>query len=215
MQIFIQANLRVITGRQSLRELWELFRRGQGAGQKICDFGERGTCNQAHISVEGRCWPQGTDILVTVLAIFHVWEDARIQGHKKFLLKVSNYSRARSASSWSSPWIPFRVYCRSAAAVANDLILELDGGRPSLVSNHFPFGLDFYQGLRGISWPFCPMVLGMLIPRWGKDFVDRPLNALLPDKALFVNSSLTPLDCLFYSLLWSRKWLPLVASSHI
>ena len=32
----------------------------------------------------------------------------------------------------------------------------------------------FYFGLGGTSWPFlfCPMVLGMLIPRWGRDFVD-------------------------------------------
>lgn len=27
----------------------------------------------------------------------------------------------------------------------------------------------------------CPVVLGMLIPRSGKDFVDRPLSVLLPD----------------------------------
>lgn len=30
-------------------------------------------------------------------------------------------------------------------------------------------------------------VLGMLIPRTGKDFVDRPLNVLLLDEALYSN----------------------------
>ena len=30
----------------------------------------------------------------------------------------------------------------------------------------------------GISWPFYPMVLRMSILRFGKDFVDRPLNVL-------------------------------------
>ena len=36
----------------------------------------------------------------------------------------------------------------------------------------------FDHGLAGISWPFCPMLLGMLIPRWSDDFVDRPFNGL-------------------------------------
>ena len=33
----------------------------------------------------------------------------------------------------------------------------------------------------GISWPFYPMVLRMSILRFGKAFVDRPLNVLLLD----------------------------------
>ena len=33
----------------------------------------------------------------------------------------------------------------------------------------------------GISSPFYPMVLRMSILRFGKDFVDRPLNVLLLD----------------------------------
>ena len=33
----------------------------------------------------------------------------------------------------------------------------------------------------GISGPFYPMVLRMSILRFGKDFVDRPLNVLLLD----------------------------------
>ena len=37
----------------------------------------------------------------------------------------------------------------------------------------------FDHGLAGISWPFCPMVLGMLIPRWSDDFVDRSFNGLV------------------------------------
>ena len=32
-----------------------------------------------------------------------------------------------------------------------------------------------------ISWPFYPMMLRMSIFRFGKDFVDRPLNVLLLD----------------------------------
>ena len=40
----------------------------------------------------------------------------------------------------------------SATAVANDLILvELDDGQHSLFYNPFPSGLNFSQGLGGIS----------------------------------------------------------------
>ena len=42
-------------------------------------------------------------------------------------------------------------------------------------------GHKFDHGLAGISWPFHPTVLGMLIPRPGKDFANRPLNVLLLD----------------------------------
>ena len=54
----------------------------------------------------------------------------------------------------------------------------------------------------------------MLIPRSGKDFVDRSLNVLLLDEALLTatNSFCTSG---FAGLLWSGKWLPLVASSLI
>ena len=67
-------------------------------------------------------------------------------------------------------------------AVANVLILvELDNGPHSLFYNPFPFSLNFDQGLGGISSPGCPTALGMLIPKSGEDFVDRPLIVLLLD----------------------------------
>ena len=44
----------------------------------------------------------------------------------------------------------------------------------------FAYKLDHdFEG--GISGPFYPMVLRMSILRFGKDFVDRPLNVLLLD----------------------------------
>ena len=43
------------------------------------------------------------------------------------------------------------------------------------------YGHEFDQGLRGISLPSCPMVLGRFIPSSVKDFTDRPLNVLLLD----------------------------------
>ena len=54
----------------------------------------------------------------------------------------------------------------------------------------------------------------MHISRSGKDFVDRSLNVLLLDKALLTaaNSFCT---AGFTGLLWSGKWLRLVASSLI
>ena len=58
------------------------------------------------------------------------------------------------------------------------------------------------------------MALGMLIPRSGEDFLDGPLNVLLLDWALLTVAQSLWAACP-PSLLWSRKWFPLVASSHI
>lgn len=35
-----------------------------------------------------------------------------------------------------------------------------------------------HETMGGISLPFCPIVLRMLIPRYGKDFTDSPPNVL-------------------------------------
>ena len=61
-------------------------------GQYLCDFGEGGTCNQTHISVEGCCYTQGIDILINEFSAFLSMGNPRIQVHKKFLLKKSNYA---------------------------------------------------------------------------------------------------------------------------
>ena len=60
------------------------------------------------------------------------------------------------------------------------------------------------------------MWLGMLIPRLGEDFVDRPLNVLLLDEALLTITKSLWTTCLT-SLLLSRKRFPLlvVPSSDI
>lgn len=78
--------------------------------------------------------------------------------------------------------------------MVNDLILiELDGGHHSLFSSPLPLSLNSDHGLRGISRAVCPMVPGMLTPRSGKDFFDRPLDVLLLDQALLpVAQSLWP-----------------------
>ena len=65
--------------------------------------------------------------------------------------------------------------------MAEDLILrKLSDGQHSLFYNPHPFGLNCDQGLGGISRPVYHE-LGMLFPRLGKDFPDRPLNVLLLD----------------------------------
>ena len=48
----------------------ELLWRGKRGDQHICDFGEGGTCNQAHISVESCHSSWGTDILVNGFGAF-------------------------------------------------------------------------------------------------------------------------------------------------
>ena len=138
-------------------------------------------------------------------------------GFIHFPLKVSNYlkaysasfSRAQNVSSWFLPWIPFRVYCRSVTAVANEILVELGGGQHSLFYNPLPFGLNFDQGLGGISWSICLTALGMLIPSSVKDFIDRLLNVLLLDLALLTIVKSLWTICLS-SLLWSRKCLLLL-----
>ena len=51
----------------------------------------------------------------------------------------------------------------------------------SIIYNPLSFGLDFDQGSGGFFWSVYPRVLGMFIPRSGKDFIDKPLNVLLLD----------------------------------
>ena len=50
----------------------------------MCDFGEGGTCNQAHISVEGHCQSLGTDILVNGFSAFIGMGRQKNQVHKNF-----------------------------------------------------------------------------------------------------------------------------------
>lgn len=69
--------------RQSCRNL-QLFQRGKGDGQGICDFG-KGVC--AHI-FETDCHSKGIDTSVNGLSPFQVWETARNWVHKVFL-KIS------------------------------------------------------------------------------------------------------------------------------
>ena len=148
---------------------------------------EKGYMQSTHILVEGNfLYSRGIDILV-VLELFKVWEDGGNWVHKIFSWKYLRASfasipRVQSASTRSLLWISFRVYCSSATAVTNDLILiELDRGQYSLFYNSLPFGLNVDQVLGGVSWPVCPMALGILIPRSGEDFIDRPLDVLLLD----------------------------------
>ena len=63
----------------------------------------------------------------------------------------------------------------------------------------------------GILWLPCPMVLWRLVPRAVEDFTDRPLRVLFLDEALWASLRTAPVSLVS----WSRKILPLVASSHI
>ena len=102
----------------------------------------------------------------------------------------------------------FQGYCRSATAVASDLILvELDGGQHSLFYNPLPFDLNFNQGLVGILWPICPTVLGMLIPGSGEDFIDRATQRVITGWRLF-NRNQKPLDRLSYQSAVVQEMVP-------
>ena len=93
------------------------------------------------------------------------------------------------------------------------ILVEMGDEQCSLFTYSFPpFGHKFYQGLRDISWPICPMVLERLIPRSNEDFVGRPLDVLWLDWALLMVA--IKVFGPFVSLLWSRTWCCLVASSH-
>ena len=60
---------------------------------------------------------------------------------------------------------------------------------------------------------FYPKLLRMSILKFGKDFVDRPLNVLLLDYAIKQYPKFSGPPVVLAS--WSRKTFPLVASSHI
>ena len=87
----------------------------------------------------------------------------------------------QNTSLWSSPWIPFRLYCRSATAVTNDLILtELDNGQQSLFCNPSLLVIILTE-----TWD---AFLDHIVPQWKersswgykKDFVDETLYVLSP-----------------------------------
>ena len=137
---------------------------------------------------------------------------------KIFLLKISNslrassasFLRAQSASSWSLPWIPFRVYWRSGTAVAEDLILrELNDGQHSLFYNPCPFIINFNEGLRGYLMINLSQGARNAHPQIRQGFCCGPLNVLF---LLTVTKTLwtARLTC----LPWSKKWFPLAAFPH-
>ena len=106
---------------------------------------------------------------------FHKGPDLRPEFLGSWLRKGPDHSQG----SWLSPWIPFRVYCRGVTAMANDLTpVELDGGQYSLFYKPFSFSPNLHQGLGGILWPVCPMMLRMFIPRSGKHFLDNKKHFL-------------------------------------
>lgn len=144
-----------------------------------------------HISQYRVVQVQGTDILVNSFSTFLSVGRCKNMGSENFspkniYLKVCSPSspRGQSASSWALLWIPFNSTVCERLLWLWFILVELDGGQHSLFYNPFPFRLNCNQGLRGISWPVCPMVLGMLIPRSGKGFIDRPFSALILNWAL-------------------------------
>ena len=119
--------------------------------------------------------------------------------------------RVQRALSCFSSWVPLKLHCGWTAAVTDDLILvELMVDNILYFYNPLLFSLNFDHDLGGILWLLCLMRLGTLLPRLGKDFFDRLLNVLLVDKTL-----LTVARASGQPVIWSGKWFPLVASSHI
>ena len=122
------------------------------------------TCSQAYILLVIASHKDQISQLM-ILVLFYIWEDARIWGHWNFSLHMHlNYLGAHISKTQNvSSWIPFRVCCRSATTVANDLILvELEWQAtyfclqyPLLVINstkvweecHDPFVPWRYEGL--------------------------------------------------------------------
>ena len=103
-------------------------------------------------------------------------------------MKRSNYLKACSASFSQSTvcLIPgFHPELLSGALKVSsysghDLIFVDVDGKCQFSEPLFAHELDHdLEG--GISWPFYSMVLRMSILRFGKDFVDSPLNVLLLD----------------------------------
>ena len=108
-------------------------------------------------------------------------EKRQESGLMKIFAWVSNYLKACSASFSQStdasflisPLSAFQGCGRADAAAGLDLSLaEAEG------TCWFSVGMApswrFDHGFGGVSRPFCPMVLGMLTPRSGRDSADRP-----------------------------------------
>ena len=119
----------------------------------------------------------------------------------------ASFPKAQSASSWSSPWSPFRVCVQRLMTwflqnwIVSDILYFTI---PSLLV------LILTKVLGVILWPICPMVL---IPRSGGHFIHKPLSMLLTGPGP-VNSNQRPLATCLTGLSWFRKLFLLVASSH-
>ena len=94
----------------------------------------RETCNWIHILVEDCCYSRGTDISLRLQYIPKYGKMQEI-GFIKFLLKISNYLkassasflRAQSASFQFLPWTPFRVWSSATAVASDSILVEPDG----------------------------------------------------------------------------------------
>ena len=110
MEHFICPNLRLIPGRQSFRKLWGLFWRGTWpkSWQKVSAIREE----------------QIAKLMVLVLGMETCKTRFVTFSPENIYLGAgsANFPRARSALSWSSPGIPFRMCCGSVTAAAYDLI---------------------------------------------------------------------------------------------
>ena len=133
MEHFICPNLRLIPGRQSFRKLWGLFWRGTWpkSWQKVSAIREE----------------QIAKLMVLVLGMETCKTRFVTFSPENIYLGAgsANFPRARSALSWSSSWIPFRMYCRSATTVAMTWFLR---------NWMLPFDLNFNhcQVRWGLSW---------------------------------------------------------------
>ena len=74
--------------------------------------------------------------------------------------------------------------------------------------NPLLFSLNFDQDLGGILWLLCLVMLGMLLPRLGKDFFNRLLNVLLEDKTLLSSQNLWPACNMVWEMVPSCCFFP-------
>lgn len=121
--------------------------------------------------------------------------------HPEFLASYPCKGPNLSQGSWLSPWIPgvltlqgstihkgpdFRPEFLSGRDCSGEWLqwpttwipYNQSGGQYSLFYKPSSFSPNLHQGLGGILWPVCPMMLRTFIPRSGKQFLDNKKHFL-------------------------------------
>ena len=192
MENFIEANLRILIQRQSLRKLWWLFWKNKKGA--IIYVILMKVYMQSSSYLGRKLLPFARNILANSFSVFSM-ERCTILVSKNICLKAcsASFPRTQSASYWSS-WIAFRITVGQWPQWLVTWFLENWMVAILFTLQLFFSGFNFNWGLGGILCPICPTVLECSFPGQAKISLIEAQCAIIA--LSLVNCSQNSLDCL-------------------